>query len=61
MPREKQGHWRVEEEFVSAIRGLESVKLNTFEIGVRYMEFTEAVVRSAHTRETVYLPLDMST
>ena len=57
IPPAKQGRWRVEEEFVNAIRGLEEVKLTTFEDGVRYMEFTEAVALSAETRKTVYLPL----
>ena len=57
IPEEKQGRWRVEEEFVNAIRGLEEVKLTTFEDGATYMEFTEAVARSAETKKTVYLPL----
>ena len=56
IPLAKQGRWRVEEEFVNAIRGLEEVKLTTFEDGVRYMEFTDAVATSAKTRRTVYLP-----
>ena len=41
--------WRVEEEFVNAIRGQEKVSRTTFEDGVRYMEFTDAVARSAAT------------
>ena len=57
IPAEKQGRWRVEEEFVNAIRGVEPITHTTFEDGVRYMEFTEAVARSAHARKTVYLPL----
>ena len=56
-PSEKLHVWRVEEEFVNAIRGIEPVALNTFQIGVQYMEFTEAVTRSAQSRRTVYLPL----
>ena len=39
----KRGGWRVEEEFVQAIRGLEPVTHTSFEDGVKYMEFTEAV------------------
>ncbi|MGH7312354.1 MAG: Gfo/Idh/MocA family protein, partial [Candidatus Rokuibacteriota bacterium] len=35
--------WRVEEEFVNAVRGRERVSHTTFEDGVRYMEFTDAV------------------
>ena len=57
VPVEKQQSWRVEEEFSNAIRGLEPVRLTTFEDGVAYMEFTEAVARSAHTGRTVHLPL----
>jgi predicted dehydrogenase len=56
-PPEGQAHHRVEEEFVNAIRGLEQVKMNTFEIGVRYMEWTEAIYRSAESGTTVDLPL----
>jgi predicted dehydrogenase len=44
---ERAGGWRVEEEFVAAIRGEETVRFTDFETGVRYMEFTEAVSRSA--------------
>ena len=54
---DKQGTWRVEEEFVNAIRGKEKVVLTSFEDGVRYMEFTEAVTRSAQTGQAVSLPL----
>jgi predicted dehydrogenase len=57
VPPDKQGTWRVEEEFVNAIRGKEKVVLTSFEDGVRYMEFTEAVTRSAQTRQAVSLPL----
>lgn len=49
--------WRVEEEFINAIRGIEPVKYTTFEDGVRYMEFTEAVTRSAQEGKTISLPL----
>ncbi len=57
VPPEKQGAWRVEEEFISAIRGSEKVTHTSFEDGVRYMEFTEAVARSAQSRKMVRLPL----
>ena len=56
-PPESQAHHRVEEEFVNAIRGIEPVKLNTFEIGVRYMEWTQAIYRSADSGRSVDLPL----
>ena len=57
IPSEKQGSWRVEEEFVRAIRGEEKVTHTTFEEGVKYMEFTEAVTRSAESGRAVALPL----
>lgn len=46
IPPEEEGKWRVEEEFVNAIRGKEKIRLTTFEDGVKYMEFTEAAIRS---------------
>ena len=57
IPPEKQGAWRVEDEFINAIRGMEPVTHTNFEDGVRYMEFTEAVTRSAQTGQKVHLPL----
>ena len=56
-PREQQAAHRVEEEFINAIRGRERVTMNTFEIGVRYMEWTEAIHRSAASGVAVQLPL----
>jgi predicted dehydrogenase len=56
-PPEGQARHRVEEEFINAIRGLEPVTMNTFAIGVRYMEWTEAIHRSAASGATVSLPL----
>ena len=49
IPAERRIGWRVEEEFVNAIRGRETVSRTTFEDGVRYMEFTEAVWKSAQS------------
>ena len=57
VPEEKQGFWRVEEEFVNAIRGNEEITRTPFEVGVHYMEWTEAVSRSAQTGQAVSLPL----
>ncbi len=57
IPDAKRHCWRVEEEFVNAIRGLEKVTRQTFEDGVRYMEFTEAVLRSSQTGKKIPLPL----
>ena len=54
---EKEGTWRVEEEFIGAIRGQEELRLTTFADGVKYMEFTEAVHRSLTSGEVVSLPL----
>jgi predicted dehydrogenase len=45
--------WRVEEEFVNAIRGREKVTHTNLEDGVRYMEFTDAVTKSAQTGQAV--------
>ena len=56
-PESRQAVWRVEEEFCNAIRGQEKVTRTPFDIGVHYMEFTEAVTRSAQLGEAVSLPL----
>ena len=56
VPVEKQGSWRVEEEFINAIRGLEPVTHTNFLDGVRYMEFTDAVTISMQSGERVTLP-----
>ena len=57
IPAEKQGSWRVEEEFINAIRGIEPITHTNFDDGVRYMDFTEAVTLSAQSGNKVYLPL----
>jgi predicted dehydrogenase len=57
IPPEEAGGWRVEEEFVSSIRGKEKITHTTFEDGLKYMEFTEAVARSMNENRTVFLPL----
>lgn len=51
------GAWRVEQEFVNAIRGLEPITHTSFEDGVKYMEFTEAVTRSMQEGRAIPLPL----
>ena len=53
---ELQGDWRVEEEFINAIRGKEEITHTNFQDGVRYMEFTEGVTRSSQTGEKILLP-----
>jgi hypothetical protein len=57
IPPEKAREWRVEEEFITAIRTGEPVRFTDFATGVAYMEFTEAVARSAEQEEPVDLPL----
>jgi predicted dehydrogenase len=57
IPAEQRGGWRVEAEFVAAVRGHEKVHFTDFAAGVRYMEFTEAVARSAALNLPVDLPL----
>jgi predicted dehydrogenase len=58
IPADQARSWRVEAEFIDAIRGQGQIELTDFETGVRYMEFTEAVARSAQTGEAVELPLN---
>ena len=53
IPAERRIGWRVEEEFVNAIRGQEKVTHTTFKDGIRYMEFTDAVAKSAATGQAV--------
>ena len=57
VPAEERVGWRVEEEFVNAIRGREPVRLTSFADGVKYMEFIEAAARSAAQGRAVALPL----
>ncbi len=54
---EDHGEWRVEEEFVNAIHGLEKVTHTPLDIGIKYMEFTEAVNRSMEEGKAIPLPL----
>ena len=55
IPAERRVGWRVEEEFINAIRGREKVSRTTFEDGVRYMDFTDAVARSIALERAVDL------
>ncbi len=59
VPEGKQGGWRVEADFIDAIRGEKAIEFTTFETGVQYMEFTEAVARSAAGGQAVPLPLEI--
>ena len=56
IPDSEVGGWRVEEEFVNAIRGNEVITHTDFDTGVKYMEFTEAVTRSMQSGKAVSLP-----
>ena len=57
IPKHKRQVWRVEEEFIQAIRGIEPVRLTTFADGLSYMEFTDAVHQSLGTGRVIGLPL----
>jgi predicted dehydrogenase len=57
VPAELAGGWQVESDFIAAIRGERPVTLTTFAMGVRYMQFTEAVARSSRHQHPVMLPL----
>jgi predicted dehydrogenase len=57
IPADLVREWRAEADFVDAIRTGTPVTPD-FEEGLRYMEFTEAVYRSARTGQTVALPLE---
>jgi predicted dehydrogenase len=57
IPPEKACSWQVEADFVDSIRLGTPVQLTNFETGVVYMEFTEAVARSARSGVAVKLPL----
>jgi predicted dehydrogenase len=57
IPADKTYRWRVEEEFISAIRGYEAVSRTSFVDAMNYMEFTEAVHISSREGRRVYLPL----
>lgn len=57
VPQEEISGWRVESEFIGAIRGEEVVHFTDFATGVKYMEFSEAVARSCEQNQPVSLPL----
>ena len=57
-PPEKVGGWRVEADFIESIGNKSPVRHTNFDAGVAYMEFTEAVARSALTGLPVALPLE---
>lgn len=48
--------WRVEDEFVGAMRGTEKVVLTDFATALRYMVFTDAVTESLEQQRAVTVP-----
>jgi hypothetical protein len=58
IPAEKARAWHVETDFVEAIRSGSPIELTDFATGVAYMEFTEAVARSAQAGVAIELPLE---
>ncbi len=58
IPADKARSWQVEADFVAAIRTGAPIELTDFATGVSYMEFTEAVARSAQHGVAIELPLE---
>jgi predicted dehydrogenase len=61
IPADRALGWRVEADFVDAIREGTPIQFTDFPSGVAYMEFTEAVARSAQSGAPVELPLEPQT
>jgi predicted dehydrogenase len=59
IPDDKAVPWTVEADFIDSIRHGTPVKFTDFDTGVAYMEFTEAVARSARDGLAVNLPLSV--
>jgi predicted dehydrogenase len=57
IPPSKARSWRVEADFVDAIRHQTPIQFTDVATGVAYMEFTEAVARSAQRGQAIELPL----
>ena len=57
MPGQAETEFDVADRFIDAIMGNIDVSHTTFEEGVKYMEFTEAVSVSSKYGETINLPL----
>ncbi len=59
VPLQPRRQWTVERDFIDAVRTGDRRPIEpTFEQGVQYMEFLEAVWRSHQRRQTVDLPLE---
>jgi predicted dehydrogenase len=57
IPHDPAKGWRVEADWIDSIRTGAPVRFTDFATGVAYMEFTEAVARSAETGDAIDLPL----
>ena len=57
IPAQKARTWQAEADFIDAIREHKPIEFTDFASGVRYMEFTEAVARSAQRGTAIELPL----
>ncbi len=57
IPPGKARSWRVEADFIDAIRTGSKIQFTDFQTGAAYMEFTEAVALSAQRGEAIDLPL----
>ena len=53
IPPEHARAWTVEADFIAAIRQGTPIEFTSFKAGVAYMEFTDAVTRSAATGQAV--------
>lgn len=64
VPPELEGKWKVEQDFIDAVRAAISNQpwhiTPDFYEGLKYMEFTEAVIRSIHYRRAIDLPFKQS-
>lgn len=56
IPKNEAIGWRVEAEFIGAIQGEAPITRTTFDDGVRYMEFTDAVWRSLKSSRLAEVP-----
>ena len=55
IPDNEVGGWRVEEEFINAIRGEELITHTSFTDGVKYMKFTDAIYDSFSTGQKIII------
>ena len=56
IPTAERGRWRVERDFIDAIRLGTPVTMTDFATGWRYMAFTDAVVESAASGRRIEIP-----